>query len=530
MPDIALPDLRSRIRIDTSGVDAGLAHTRGKLAGMSSAIKPLAAAAGAAIAVNFGKASVDAFKESEEAQNRLQQAFAKFPSLADTNIGALRRLNEELARKTRFDDDATASGQAVLANFNLTGQQIASLTPLLQDYAARTGKDLPTAAQDLGKAILGQGRALKAIGINFEDTGSAAGNLDQLMAGLRKQVGGFARSEGSTAAGRAAILSNQFGELQEKVGAALIPAMLKLSEVLLKVVDFFGSLPAPVQTALALFAGLTAAIAVLGPVVTAVGASFSVLGVVFAALVSPIGVVVAAVAGLAAIVYLVIRNWSTIADFFAGIWEKVRSTFAAAVSNLGSIAGTIGRILIAAATGGLSEVVLFFIRNWDRIVQGARDMIGTLVGVIKSIPGAIVAALGDLGELLVRAGKAIIDGLIDGIKSGLGGLKNTLTSIPGKIVEWKGPVDYDRTILVPGGQAIMEGLVAGIQSRLGSLKSTLGGVTGTIAQTSVGLATTTGGSVATMDQPIHVTVVMPNGNVLAEAVHQPLRRMDRALR
>jgi hypothetical protein len=91
--------------------------------------------------------SVKAYVQAEGSQIRLQDAFAKFPKLADTNIGALNRLNSSLALKTKYDDDATASGQAVLAQFNLTGKQITELTPLLQDYAAKTGKDLPTAAQ-----------------------------------------------------------------------------------------------------------------------------------------------------------------------------------------------------------------------------------------------------------------------------------------------------------------------------------------------------------------------------------------------
>ena len=100
----------------------------------------------AAMAVKFGKDSVSAFVEAEQSQNRLQAAFDKFPGLADTNIGRLNTLNASLSKKTRFDDDATASGQAVLAQFKLTGTQIEQLTPLLQDYAAKTGKDIPTAA------------------------------------------------------------------------------------------------------------------------------------------------------------------------------------------------------------------------------------------------------------------------------------------------------------------------------------------------------------------------------------------------
>ena len=179
------------------------------------------AAASAAIA-KFAIDSVKAFAEAEESQNRLAFAYEQFPALADTNIDAMRRLNTELAKKTRYDDDAYAVGQAQLAQYGLTGQQIMDLTPLLADYAGKTGKDLPSAAQDLGKALLGQGRALKDIGIDFQDTGSVAGNFDAIMQGLRGQVGGFAEKDAQTAAGKLDILNHKFGEMQEAVGEKLI--------------------------------------------------------------------------------------------------------------------------------------------------------------------------------------------------------------------------------------------------------------------------------------------------------------------
>jgi ribosomal protein S14 len=193
-----------------------------------------ATAAGAAVAAaaifKFGSDSVKAYTEAQQSSLRLHEAFRKFPALASTNQAALEGLNSELAKKTRFDDDATASGQAVLAQFKLTGTQITELTPLMQDYAAKTGKDIPAAATVLGKAMLGQGKALKGIGISFKDAGSTGANFDQVMAGLRTQVGGFAEQEGKTAAGQAEILKNQFGELQEAVGEKLLPALLKASQ------------------------------------------------------------------------------------------------------------------------------------------------------------------------------------------------------------------------------------------------------------------------------------------------------------
>lgn len=183
-----------------------------------------------AAAVAFGASSVAAFKEAQTAQKELTFAYDKFEKLSDLRIDALRDYNSELALTTKYDDDATASGQAVLAQFGLTGHQIMKLTPLLQDYASATGKALPDAAQDLGKALLGQGRALKAVGIEFSDTGDLTANFDQLVGQLSTTVGGFAEKEGKTAAGQAEILSNRFGEFQETIGGKLLPGIIILAE------------------------------------------------------------------------------------------------------------------------------------------------------------------------------------------------------------------------------------------------------------------------------------------------------------
>ena len=192
-----------------------------------------AALGAAAVAVTaFSIDSIKAFAEAETAQARLSFAFEKFPTLAGGNIQALRDLDTQLQKTTRFEDDATAAAQGTLAMYDLTADQITELTPLLLDYAAATGKTAQDAAEDLGKAILGQGRALKAIGLNFKDAGSQTENYTQLVGGLRSQVQGFAEKDAQTVSGRLDILNNQFNDIQEKWGAAFAPALTVATDVI----------------------------------------------------------------------------------------------------------------------------------------------------------------------------------------------------------------------------------------------------------------------------------------------------------
>jgi hypothetical protein len=165
---------------------------------------------------------------AQQSQLGLSNAIASFPSLAGLSVAALNKLNSSLQQKTQFDKIANASGEAVLAQFKLTGSQLLTLTPLLDDYAAKTGETLPAAAKGLGEALLGQSRALKAVGIEFVNTKTLAGNYSELVGDLRTQVGGFATKEGASMSGRLDIMKNNVNDLQVKIGTLLMPVVSKL--------------------------------------------------------------------------------------------------------------------------------------------------------------------------------------------------------------------------------------------------------------------------------------------------------------
>ena len=235
--------------------------------------KTAAASLAAIGVVKFAKDSVKAYSDAEQSQAKLTLAYKKFPKTANLSIESLRAYNSELQRKTKYDDDDTAAMQAHLAMFDLTGQQIKDLTPLVQDLASAQGVDLATASDAVGKALMGNTRGLKAIGVQFKATGDKAKDYATLQALLNKQVGGFAENEGKTAAGQAAILANQWGDLQETVGAALVPALTSLVNVAKPVLEAFNGMPEPVKQTTIVVAALGAGFVMLAPKVAAARAA-----------------------------------------------------------------------------------------------------------------------------------------------------------------------------------------------------------------------------------------------------------------
>lgn len=385
-------------------------------------LKGKAALLGAAIgvmAVKFAKDSVTGFVEAEAAQTRLSAAFDKFPALADTNIGRLRTLNIALAQKTKYDDDSIASGQAVLAQFGLTGRELERVTPLLTDYAAKTGQDITSAATGMGRALLGNTRALKTIGIGYKMTGDATrdyANITQLM---RDKVGGFAEKEGKTAAGQAQILRNQFGELQEQAGSKLVPALMQVAEVLLTVIAFtqkYGHIIVPVVAVLGTAATAIWAVNAAAKAYTAVQAA---LNVVLTA--NPIGLVIAAIAALVIGLVIAYNKSETFREIVNGAFRDV---------------ATAGRAMWEV----LQDAFRFITNAWMNVAGAIID------GAVKAfgwIPG--------IGDKL-RGAQAQFHAFKDSVNAALGQVQDRNVTITARVVQiGQGTLANKRIPLFAGG-------------------------------------------------------------------------------
>ena len=117
----------------------------------------------------------------------------------------------------------------------------------------------------------------------------------------------------------------------------------------------------------------------------------------------------------------------------------------------------------------------------ERWVSSVAANVGKAVAWFHGLPGRIVSAVGNLGGLLVSAGRSVIDGLIAGVQSAIPGLSGVLHAVTSLIPSWKGPMDVDRLLLYPNGQAIMGGLIKGIGDTVPALHSQLAGITGSIS-------------------------------------------------
>ena len=239
----------------------------------------LVAGVSAASLALAGRQAINAYASAEKMQVQLNLAYSKFPALANASRDSFDQLNAALMNTTGADDDLLASAEATLARFQLTGTEIQALIPLVNDYAVATGTDLVASSETIGKALMGNARALKALGINFKTTGDSSQDLALIMQLLEEKVGGAGEAFGKTTAGQLAIAQANFENLQEEIGAALVPALEALVSIVKPIAEAFSGLSGPVKQVAVGVTGLGLAALIATPRIIQLKASMAQAGI-----------------------------------------------------------------------------------------------------------------------------------------------------------------------------------------------------------------------------------------------------------
>ena len=212
--------------------------------------------------------------------------------------------------------------------------------------------------------------------------------------------------------------------------------------------------------------------ALAGPAITAIGTGLGKVIIQFGKLLTIMSskdvvhslniafdILAGTIAFLSFIIARMMNHWDRYLGQWDAGWRNIKQWTLDGARAVGDAVEKIGRFFTVSIPRFISEGVAWF----------------------RSLPGRILSAIGNLGGLLVSAGRSIIDGLINGIKSAIPGLSSVLGWVSSLIPNLKGPPAKDRQLLFGSGQLIMGGLSAGITSQLPGLSATLNRATDTIA-------------------------------------------------
>lgn len=133
----------------------------------------------------------------------------------------------------------------------------------------------------------------------------------------------------------------------------------------------------------------------------------------------PVGWVIAAVVGLAA---LIIANWDTVTRWTDAAFDRVGEKISSAIQWAKGLVGEGVRFITDLFLNW--TIVGIVIKHWDEIVAGVQRVAGNLVGFVASIPGRVIAALGNLGGALYGSGVALVSGFWDGLVARWNALMN----------------------------------------------------------------------------------------------------------
>lgn len=136
------------------------------------------------------------------------------------------------------------------------------------------------------------------------------------------------------------------------------------------------------------------------------------------------------------------------------------------------------RNIVSTAFNAIRQIAATIMAAFVNLLRGR---IRSAIALFTRIPGQIKSALGNVGNLLKGAGKAIIDGFVNGLKNAWKAGTKFISGIGTWIKDNKGPLSYDKKLLVPAGRAIMDGLRTSMERQIPKLKRTLGAVTNEIA-------------------------------------------------
>lgn len=269
--------------------------TGGKLVQLGSKVSPAIAAASAAVVAGVGfamKGAFDAAVESQKISRETERVIQTTGASAWTSAGQISSLAESLSDLTGADDELVQSTANLLLTFTNVRNEVGEgndvfdqATGYALDLAAVMGTDAASAAVQLGKAlndpIGGMGKLSKA-GVSFsaqqkeqirtlQESGDVLGAQKVILEELGKEFGGAA------AAAKTPLddLKVKVGNLQESLGAALIPAVSRAADVLGFLVDSFQALPEPVKNASVIIGGIGAAALGVVPLVAKIADTFS---------------------------------------------------------------------------------------------------------------------------------------------------------------------------------------------------------------------------------------------------------------
>ena len=181
--------------------------------------------AGVGELVGFLKDSVNAAAESEKVWTDLAAAVERSGVNFSQVKGDLEEVAVSLSKISTFDDEAIVSAMKNLMTYGMDYKTAMEAVASAVDLAAAKSMDLQSATTMIGKAYTENYSALERYGVVIDEAVKKSGDFNAVLAALNEQFGGAAATQVNTYTGAIAQMRNEWQNLQETIGAAILPGL-----------------------------------------------------------------------------------------------------------------------------------------------------------------------------------------------------------------------------------------------------------------------------------------------------------------
>ena len=291
--------------------------------------------------------------EDQKAQDLLAQQLRTSAMATDDVIAQNEEFISSMSMAKAVTDDELRPAMANLVRSTGSVEMAQDLMTTALDIAAATGKDLETVTMALGKAANGQTAALTKLDPSLKGVIDSESTLGDITDALSVSFGGAADVAAKSYEGRMKSMKIAMDETKESIGAALLPALQKLLEILQPVAKWAQENTRLFLIITGVVGGFAAAIIVantaikLFAIATQVAsAAQAVFNFVMSA--NPIGIVIIAVAAFVAALVILEKKFGIVSKGFElfsdGFYRFIINPIKQAINFIADLIRAIGKI------------------------------------------------------------------------------------------------------------------------------------------------------------------------------------------
>ena len=387
-----------------------------KITEAGKAMKPFSAAAAAALgafaglAVKAGSAADDLVTLSKQTGISTDdlQLYAAAADLVDVSVETLAKSQQKL-KKSMYD---AAQGGGSADYFKQLGVSVTDVNGDLRDsndvfqevIKALGNMENETERDALAMQIFGKSAAelnplIEDAGATYEEVAKmlSENGLAPLTPEELQQANDFKDSLDKIKL----IIGQLVQIIGTKVAGVLQPIIDKVVDKVMAFAEWLANVDPKI---ISIVLGVVAAVAALTPVLMAVGTAISAVGAAMTFLAAnPIVGIIAAITAVIGVLIYLIKHWDEVkakatevwehvknvfgkvADFFASLWDRIKSTFVQFATSIGdAISGA-----VKSAINGVISYIESTINKAIRLINGA-------IGLINNLPGVSIGTIGEI--------------------------------------------------------------------------------------------------------------------------------------